>query len=85
MPFVPNDIIRSKRWIPDGSHGIAHQWDFLAGVTKIGSTTSNGITYNTVSFTTSRTADNYTNYYYGSDNPDSTVADFASTISVLSS
>jgi len=84
MPFVPNDIIRSKRWIPDGSN-IAHQWDFLAGVTKIGSTTSNGITYNTVSFTTSRTNNNYTNYYYGSGNPDSTVADFASTISVLSS
>lgn len=85
MPFVQNDIIRSKRWIPDGLNGIAHQWDFLAGVTQIGSTTSNDITYNTVSFTTSRTGYNYTNYYYGSGDPDSTVADFASTISVLSS
>lgn len=58
MPFTVNDIIRSKRWIPNGAQGIAHQWDFLAGVTKIGSTTSNGVTYNTVSFTTSRTGNN---------------------------
>jgi hypothetical protein len=82
MPFVVNDIVRSKRWIPSGST-IAHQWDFLGGVTSVA--TVDG--YNIVRITTSNTGYNppvaYTNYYLGSADSTKTVKQFVDTISVL--
>lgn len=29
MPFVPGDIIRSKRWMPHGTNSIQTNWDFM--------------------------------------------------------
>jgi len=81
VPFTTSDIIRSKRWIPQGNT-IQHQWDFVGGVTSISyNQVENNQTWSVVKITGSKTGTVFSNYYL--DGNAANWKSFVDTISVL--